>query len=98
MVYKFPELSREVIEAMFSISELKQTRVYRDAMDEGRVEGQIEEAQSLILRMLARRFGSVDQATESQLRSLSLSQLEELGEALLEFSQPSDLSDWLETA
>jgi Domain of unknown function (DUF4351) len=52
----------------------------------------------LILRMLARRFGSVDQATESQLRSLSLSQLEELGEALLEFSQPSDLSDWLETA
>jgi predicted transposase YdaD len=66
MVYKFPELSWEVIEAMFSISELKQTRVYRDAMDEGRVEGRVEgrmeEAQSLLLRQLARRFGSVDQA------------------------------------
>jgi predicted transposase YdaD len=38
MVYKFSELSREVIEAMFTISELKQTRVYRDAMNEGRAE------------------------------------------------------------
>jgi predicted transposase YdaD len=97
MVYKFPELSREVVEAMFSISELKQTRVYRDAMDEGRVEGQIEEAQSLILRQLMRRFGSIDEATESQIRSLPLSRLENLSEALLEFSQPSDLKNWLET-
>jgi predicted transposase/invertase (TIGR01784 family) len=99
MVYKFPELSWEVIEAMFSISELKQTRVYRDAMDEGRVEGRVEgrmeEAQSLLLRQLVRRFGSVDQAIESQIRSLPLSRLEDLGEALLEFSQSSDLSDWL---
>jgi predicted transposase YdaD len=101
MVYKFPELSREVIEAMFSISELKQTRVYRDAMDEGRVEGRVEgrteEAQSLILRQLIRRFGSIDEATESQIRSLPLSRLEELGEALLEFSQSSELKSWLET-
>jgi predicted transposase YdaD len=91
MVYKFPELSREVIEAMFSISELKQTRVYRDAMDEGRT----EEAQSLILRLLVRQIGSIDEATESQIRSLPLSRLENLSEALLEFSQSSDLSDWL---
>ncbi|MGB8701556.1 MAG: DUF4351 domain-containing protein [Thermosynechococcaceae cyanobacterium] len=55
----------------------------------------MEEAQSLILRLLARRFGLVDQVTESQIRSLSLSRLEDLGEALLEFSQFSDLSDWL---
>jgi predicted transposase YdaD len=98
MVYKFPKLSREVIEAMFSISELKQTRVYRDAVDEGRVEGQIKEAQSLILRQLVRWFGSVDQATESHIRSLSLSRLEDLGEALLEFSRFSELKGWLKTA
>jgi predicted transposase YdaD len=99
MVYKFPNLSWEAVKAMFSISELKQTRVYRDAMDEGRVEGRVEgrkeEAQSLILRMLARRFGSVDRVIESKIRSLPLSRLEDLGEALLEFSQPSDLSNWL---
>jgi predicted transposase YdaD len=95
MIYKFPEPSREVIETMFSISELKQTRVYRDAKDEGRVEGRTEEAQSLILRQLMRRLGSIDEATESKIRSLPLSRLEDLGEALLEFSRSSDLSDWL---
>jgi Domain of unknown function (DUF4351) len=41
------------------------------------------------------RVGPLDQATESQIRSLPLSRLEDLGEALLEFSQLSDLSDWL---
>lgn len=64
----------------FQSVEVKQTRVYRDAMDEERVEGQIEEAQSLILLQLARRFGPVDQATKSQIRSLPLSWLEDLGE------------------
>jgi predicted transposase YdaD len=50
MVYKFPELSQEVIEAMFSVSELKPTRVYRDAIDEGRKAGRAEEAQTLVMR------------------------------------------------
>jgi len=36
MVYKFPMLSREEIEQMFSLSELKQTRVYQEALEEGR--------------------------------------------------------------
>jgi predicted transposase/invertase (TIGR01784 family) len=39
MVYKFPTLSREEIERMFSLSELKQTRVYQEALEEGRQEG-----------------------------------------------------------
>jgi predicted transposase/invertase (TIGR01784 family) len=112
MVYKFPELSREAIEAMFSVSELKQTKVYQEALNEGRVEGRVEglaegrvegrfegrreEAQSLILRMLARRFGAIDGATKSQICSLSLGRLEDLGEALLEFRTPLELKNWLE--
>lgn len=35
MLYKFPDLKREEIEAMFTISDLKQTRVYKDAVQEG---------------------------------------------------------------
>jgi predicted transposase/invertase (TIGR01784 family) len=91
MVYKFPELSREVIEAMFSVSELKQTRVYRDAMDEGRV----EEAQALVMRQLARRIGEVSSEQRSQIQALSLTQLESLGEALLDFSNSAELEEWL---
>lgn len=91
MVYKFPGLSHEVIEAMFGISELKQTRVYRDAMNEGRA----EKAQTLVMRQLVRRVGVVPSATEAQVRGLSLSQVENLAEALLNFSGLEDLEMWL---
>lgn len=42
LVYKFTNLTREEIEAMFSLSDLKQTRVYQEAKEEGKVEGKIE--------------------------------------------------------
>lgn len=91
MVYKFPQMSREAIEAMFTVSELKQTKVYQEAKTEGVAEGE----QNLVLRLLTKRFGVIAPATESKIKSLSLSNLEELGEALLDFSEASDLDDWL---
>jgi predicted transposase/invertase (TIGR01784 family) len=39
LVYKFPKMSREEIEAMFGLSELKQTRVYQEGKEEGEQEG-----------------------------------------------------------
>ncbi len=42
MVYKFPQLNREEIEGMLGLSELKQTRVYQEALQEGRQEGRQE--------------------------------------------------------
>ncbi len=35
LVYKFPKLSRQEIEAMFTFNDLKNTRVYQDAKQEG---------------------------------------------------------------
>ncbi|UJB72670.1 Rpn family recombination-promoting nuclease/putative transposase (plasmid) [Acaryochloris sp. 'Moss Beach'] len=35
VVYKFPQLSREEIESMLGLSELKQTKVYQEALHEG---------------------------------------------------------------
>jgi predicted transposase/invertase (TIGR01784 family) len=52
---------------------------------------------SLVLRQLTRRVGTIAPATETQIRSLSLTQLEDLGEALLDFTQPSDLDEWLKS-
>lgn len=40
LVYKFPSMSREEIEAMFRLSELKQTRVYQEAFQEGIEQGE----------------------------------------------------------
>lgn len=95
MIYKFPELSREAIEAMFSVSELKQTRVYQEALQEGRQEGEQAGESRLVLRLLSRRIGELSPEMRSQIQALSLQQLETLGEALLDFSQPSDLENWL---
>ncbi len=39
--YKLPSMSREEIAAMFGLSELKQTRVYQEALEEGRQEGEL---------------------------------------------------------
>jgi hypothetical protein len=55
-----------------------------------------QEAQSLILRQLNRRIGAVDAQLQAQIRSLSLSQLETLGKALLDFTTTADLITWLE--
>lgn len=76
---------------MFGLSELKETKVYQEALQEGRQEGE----ERLVLRQLTRRFGAVSLGMKAQIRALSLSQLESLGEALLDFSQPSDLQNWL---
>ncbi len=38
LVYKFTKLSRKEIEAMFGLSDLKQTRVYQEAKEEGKLE------------------------------------------------------------
>jgi hypothetical protein len=55
----------------------------------------LEHEKSLILRQLTRRIGPIAPSQETKIRNLSLPQLEELGEALLDFSQASDLEDWL---
>ncbi len=103
MVYKFPQLNREEIEEMLGLSELKQTRVYQEAREEGRQEGVQEGIQegheqgvqegeaTLVLRQLARRLGQVAPEVRSQIHTLSVAQLEELGDALLDFSLMQDL-------
>jgi predicted transposase YdaD len=101
-VYKFSKLSRDEVEAMLGLS-LEETRVYQEASAEGRTIGRqegeqtgaLKEAQALILRLLTRRIGNVTPDLRSQIQSLSLTQLESLGEALLDFSQLDDLVEWL---
>ncbi|WP_228059409.1 DUF4351 domain-containing protein [Plectonema radiosum] len=73
---------------------LKETRVYREIKEEGREEGRSEGEKSLILRQLARRVGELPQDSRSQVDCLCLEQLENLGEALLDFTSMADLDAW----
>ncbi|MGF1988548.1 MAG: Rpn family recombination-promoting nuclease/putative transposase [Nostoc sp. ZfuVER08] len=52
LVYKFPSMSREEIEGMFGLSDLKQTRVYQEAKQEGKLEGKLEGVREAKLRMI----------------------------------------------
>ena len=66
IVYKFTHLSRREIEAMLGLSELKKSRVYQEAVEEGRQEGrqetQKEKQKEFIASLLNNRFGSLDDA------------------------------------
>ena len=90
MVYKFTNLSRQEVDAMLGL-QLADTRVYREAKEEGRQEGE----SALILRLLKRRFGLMDVALAARIQGLEIEQLEALGEALLDFTELSDLVLWL---
>ncbi|WP_083890008.1 DUF4351 domain-containing protein [Crinalium epipsammum] len=48
------------------------------------------------MRHINRRFGGVNPDIQQRLQKLSIPQLDDLGEALLDFSQPNDLTRWLE--
>ena len=60
-------------------------------------QGKQEEAIALIMRLLPRRIGTVDPELQ-RIRQLSLAQLEDLAEALLDFSDVTDLAAWLGNA
>jgi Domain of unknown function (DUF4351) len=64
-------------------------------MEQGIEQGAIREARSLVLRQLTRRIGQIAPAAEAKILTLSVSQLESLGEALLDFVSPKDLDEWL---
>ena len=58
--------------------------------------GEQNKARSLVLRMLGKRFGPLEPQTEARIAELPVEQLEELAEALLDFSASSDLTGWLD--
>jgi hypothetical protein len=58
-------------------------------------QGMQREGATLVLRLLNRRFGQVTTSVEKQIRQLSVKQLEDLGEALLDFENEADLLHWL---
>ena len=70
---------------------MQQSVIYQEWIEEGA----LKEAQSLVLRLLTLRIGDMAPNLRSQVQALSLPQLEALGEALLEFSKPIDLVNWL---
>jgi predicted transposase/invertase (TIGR01784 family) len=87
VLYKFGTLTRNEVDLMLGI-ELQQTRVYQDAKADGE--------QILVLKQLTRKLGNIAPEIRSRVNSLTIEQLESLGEDLLDFAQMSDLLTWLD--
>ena len=107
LAYKLKNMTREEIEAMFTLGDLKQTRVYQDAYrealqvgenrgrQEGRLEGAREGKLQTILRILSRRFGTLSPQLLNQITSLPTERLDDLADAVLDFQTLDDLLQWL---
>jgi predicted transposase/invertase (TIGR01784 family) len=69
----------------------------RGAIIKSRKEGIIEGQTALILRQVARRTGEISPEIQTRIQQLSLEQLDDLGEILLDFTSQEDLIAWLES-
>jgi len=75
-----------------------ETSWHREGREEGRIQGLEEGRQgmaSLVIRLLNRRVGMIEEAVVEKVRNLQPEQLENLGEALLDFTNTADLERWL---
>ncbi|BAZ15281.1 hypothetical protein NIES4071_71530 [Calothrix sp. NIES-4071] len=69
--------------------------IVTDWMERGMEQGMQREAASLVLRQLNRRFGNLSTQQQEQIQGLPTQRLEDLGEALLDFTSTADLENWL---
>jgi predicted transposase/invertase (TIGR01784 family) len=106
LVNKFTQLTLEEIQKMLNLKEtdITQTRFYQEVLEIGEKKGIQQGMQqgvqqgeaNLTIRLLKRRCGNLTAIQEQKVRSLSISQLESLGEALLDFPNMSDWENWLQ--
>ncbi|GBL09790.1 hypothetical protein MSj_01270 [Microcystis aeruginosa Sj] len=93
-------LEKDIIQRLLRKDIMKESVIYQEiwseGLQEGRQEGRQEGEANLVLRQLNRRIGDISPELLPNIRSLDLEQLENLGEALLDFQSLQDLEQWLE--
>ncbi len=109
ITYKFPHLTRDEVRNMLHIPDIhldiRKTQFYkevyfegqREGKLEGKLEGQQEGEIKVIVNLLKRRFGQLNEPLVEQINRLELSQLDYLADNLLEFKQVEELAAWLNT-
>jgi predicted transposase YdaD len=97
LVRKLPSLTVEEIREMLDLQDvsLSETQFFKEVFQQGEDRGEQKGKTDLTLQLLARRCGAVSIEQTTQIRSLSIVQLENLGEALLDFTGMADLELWL---
>ncbi|MEG3930687.1 MULTISPECIES: Rpn family recombination-promoting nuclease/putative transposase [unclassified Microcoleus] len=86
---------KDLIRQLFRKETMRGSVIYQEIREDGLLEGRKNEALSFLSRLLIRRIGTIAPETTEQIQTLSVEELEDLGEALLDFSEASDLTNWL---
>jgi hypothetical protein len=87
--------ARETLEPEERDLMMQLSPLYLEKIQAAEQVGEIKEAQTLILRLLTRRVGVLSPAMQERVKALPLVRLEDLGEALLDFTGLADLEAWL---
>ena len=109
LVNKFPYLGTQEILRMLDLktADITQSRFYQEVVEVGRQEGLQAGLQAglqeglrageadLILRQLTRKYGTLTPEVNQQIKALTIAELGDLGESLLDFAEISDLENWL---
>lgn len=69
----------------------------RKLTEQGRTEGKVEEAQSIALRQLTKKLGDIPADAQARINRLSIEQIHNLIDALLDFESINDLVVWFES-
>ena len=90
-----------LIRRIFREGVMKESVIYQEIVQEGLrkglQQGLQQEALTMVMRLLTRQLGKIDVRARRRIEKLSLTQLEDLGEALLDFKEKSDLTTWLDS-
>lgn len=84
-------LQTEVIQKVLRTEIMRESVTYQEIEAQGLRKGLQREALSLVLRQLTRRVGKLPVPLQTQINGLSLEQLENLGEELLDSKELIDL-------
>lgn len=82
---------KDLIRSLLSEDIMQESVIYQDILQKG----EKRNALSMINRLLNRRFSQINPSIVQRVQELSVQQIEDLGEALLDFNDVSDLETWL---
>ncbi len=91
-IYEAEEKARMVDSATIQYAE---ERAEKRGIEQGIEQGMLRGQQHLLHRQLTRHLGAVPPNVATRLDTLTLSQLEDLGEALFDLNSYSDIEAWL---
>jgi predicted transposase YdaD len=82
---------KNLIRRLLSEDIMQESVIYQDILQKGNKQGE----ERVIILLLNRRFNPIDESLIERVRGLSIEQLENLAQALLDFTEVADLEKWL---